>query len=80
MIKMILRINSWHLSMLVFCQFSFGALIFYSLSLSYSWTLRVFLEHSWSSVAYFGFGARRKRKSMKAKEDIGINIYNGFCL
>jgi len=32
--------------LVTFCQFSVGAL-FYSLSLSYSWRLRVSLEHFW---------------------------------
>lgn len=46
-------------------QFSFGALILFSHRLSYYWTLS-FLEHSWRSVAYLVFGARRQRKSKKA--------------
>ena len=52
----------------------------YILSLSYSWTLRVFLEHSWRNVAYLGFGVRRKMKNRKVKEDIEINNYNDFFL
>ena len=59
-----------------FCQFSFGAL---SLSLSYSWTLRVFLEHSWRSMPYLGFRATRQRKRKKVKENIKINNWK-FCL
>jgi len=42
--------------------------------------LRVFLEHSWRSVAYLGFGARRERKRRKVQEDIGIRSYNRFFL
>jgi len=49
-------------------------------SLSYSWTLKVFLEHSWRSLAHLGFGVRRKRKSRKEQGDNGINGYSGFCL
>jgi len=39
----------------------------YSLILSYSCTLRSFLEHFWSTLAYLGFGARRQRKVGKHK-------------
>ena len=31
-------------------------------------------------MAYLGFGERRKRKSGKVKEDIGIKNYNKFFL
>ena len=41
--------------LVTFCQLIFGALSLFSLSLSYSWTLRVFLWHSWRSVAYLVF-------------------------
>lgn len=61
-----------------FCHFSFRALIF--CSLSYSWTLRVFLEPSWRSVAYLGLEREGTRKREKAQEDIGINIYCKFFL
>ena len=47
---------------MAFCQFIFGAL-FYSLILSYSYTLREFLKNSWSTLAYIGFRERRKRKA-----------------
>lgn len=49
-------------------------------SLSYYCTLRVFLEHSWSIVAYLGIGVRKERKSRKAQGDNGINNYNMFSL
>jgi len=65
---------------MAFHQFCFGALIFY---LSLSHTLRhleLFLENSWRSVAYLGFGVRRQRKRRKAQEDIEINNYNRFFL
>ena len=41
-----------------------------------------FLEHSWRSVAYLGFGERRERerKSRKVQEDIGIDNDNGVSL
>jgi len=42
-------------------QFSFGVLSFLSLSLSYSWTLRVFLEHS-------GIGSRKAKKVRGIKD------------
>ena len=49
-----------------FCEFNFGALIFYSLSLSYSWKLRVSLEHSWRVLHTWSFRAIRKKKSKKS--------------
>lgn len=61
-----------------FCQFSFGALILFSLS--YSWTLRVFLEHSWRVWHTWMLGTRRQRKSRKEQEGIGIRSYNSFFL
>jgi len=66
LIKWILRI-SWQalgsrffsgLVSITFCQLKFGALPLFSLS--HSWSLRVFLEHS-------SFGARKEKKA-KAKE------------
>ena len=45
-------------------QFSFGALSLFSLSLSYSWTLRIFLEH-------FGIGARKENKARGRKDQVG---------
>ena len=44
-----------------FCQFNFGALSLFSLSLSHSWTLRVFLEH-------FGIGSRKEKEARGRKE------------
>ena len=52
-------------------QFSFGAL-------SYSWLLRVFLEHSWRVWHTWILGARRQRKNMKEQEGININNYIRF--
>lgn len=52
----------------------------YFLSLSYSWILRVFLEHSWRVCHTFIFGARRQRKSRKVQEDIKIRNYIIFFL
>ena len=61
-------------------QFSFGSLSLSLFSLSYSWILRVFLEHSWRVWHTWIFGARRQRKGRKAQEDIGINNYNEIFL
>ncbi len=47
---------------MAFFQFIFGGL-FYSLILSYSYTLREFLKHSSSTLAYIGFREIRKRKA-----------------
>ena len=66
LIKRLLRISSYLLSV----QFWSSLFI---LSFLYSWTLRVSMEHSWRSVAYLVFGARRQRKCRKAQEDIRIN-------
>ena len=48
-------------------QFNFGALSLFSLSLSlsYSWIPKVFLEHSWRVKHTWSFRAIRKRKSSK---------------
>ena len=64
--------------LVTFCQFSVGTLSLFSLSLSYSWRLRVFLEKSWRVWHTWIFGARRQRKSRKVQEGIGINNYIGF--
>ena len=58
---------------------SFGGSLFYSLSLSYSWTLRFFLENSWRSVAYFRFGARRKTKVGMHKRTLESTTTSGFA-
>ena len=63
-----------------FFSFSLELFLIFSLSLSYSWTLIVFLEHSWRSVAYLRFRARKQRKSTKSQEDIQITNYKWFCL
>jgi len=60
--------------------FSFSLELYSILSLSYSCTLRVFLEHSCRILVCFGFGERRQRKCKKAQGDNGINKYNGFSL
>ena len=57
-------------------QFSFRALSLFSLS--YSWRLKVFLEHSWRVSHTWILGARRQRKSRKAQEGIEISSYNSF--
>ena len=57
--KRILRINT-----LTFVS-SILELSHYSLSLSHSWILRVFLESSWRVWHTWSFGARRKRKSKR---------------
>jgi len=72
LIKRLLR-TSWK----DFDMFCWSSLLF---SLSYSWTLRVFFEHSWRVWNTWSFLARRKRKSKKVQEGIGINNKNGFCL
>ena len=79
LIKRILRISSQLLLVISFCQFYLGSLSL-SYILSHSLGHKVFFENSWWSVVYLGFGSRRQRKSRKAKEDSGINNYNGFCL
>jgi len=56
-------------------KFSFGALSLFSLSLSYSWLFRVFLEHFWRVWHTWILGERRQRKSRKAQEGIGISNY-----
>jgi len=56
-----------------FGQFNFG-------TLSYSCILTVSLEHSSRVWHTWIFGERRKRKSTKAQEDIGINNYNEIFL
>ena len=78
-----MRINSWIFFNVIFLSVQFWNshfLLTLSISLSYSWKLRVFLStlegvwHTWS------FGATRKRKRRKAQEDIGINNYDVFFL
>lgn len=63
-----------------FYQISFIALILFSLSPSYSWTFKVFLEHSWRVWHTCMVRERRQRKSRKAQEDIENGSYNKFCL
>ena len=48
-------------------QFSFGALSLFSLSLSYSWLLRILLDHSWRVWHTWILGARRQRKSSNTR-------------
>jgi len=50
--------------LVTFCQFSFGALSLFSLSLTFSWTHRVFLEH-------FGIGARKAKKARESEDQAG---------
>ena len=47
--------------MVTFCQFIFGSLSLFFLSLSHSWTHRVFLEH-------FGIRSRKENKARESKE------------
>ena len=72
LIKWLLRI-SWQVFSYTYGSHSI-------LSLSYSWILRVFLENSWRSVAYLGFGERSKMKSREAQQDIGFNSYRWISL
>jgi len=66
--------------LVTFSQFYVGALPFsLSLSFSYSWILRVFLEHSWRVWHTWILGERRQRKSRKVKEGININNYIKFA-
>jgi hypothetical protein len=60
----------------------FGALfsLSLSLSLSYSWTLRVFLEHSWRSVAYLDLEQEGKGRAGKHKRTSGSTTTTGFFL
>ena len=53
--------------------FSFRLEIFSILLLSYSFSLRSFLENYWSTLEYIGFGERRQRKSRKCKGK-GVSI------
>jgi len=55
LIKMLMRISSWLLISLVL------ELSFYSLSLSYSWPLRVSVEHSGRSLA-LGIWSKKENK------------------
>ena len=71
--------------LVTFCQFNLVTLSHYSVSLSYSWILRVFLEH-------FGIGERkakegkRKQRSSRERQDqiatigfiAGINLHVYF--
>ena len=50
----------------------------YYFSLSYSWLLRYFFEHSWRVWHTWIPGARRKRKRRKSQEGIGIKSYIKF--
>ena len=59
--------------LVTFCQFNFGTL-FYSLSLSYSCTLRAFLDHAWSSLAFTRFGERRQRNVGSVREQVGQRL------
>ena len=54
--------------LVTFCQFTFGSLPLFSLS--YSWRLRVLLEHSWWVWHTWIIWARRKINSRKAEEGI----------
>jgi len=45
---------------------SFGGVFFYFLSLSYSWTLRVFLEHSWRSVVYLELWSKKAKEEQES--------------
>jgi len=65
--------------LVTFCQFSFGALSLFSLSLSHTLGDRVFLEHSWWVWHTWILGERRKRKSKKVQEGIKINNYIIFA-
>ena len=71
LIKRILRI-SWYLLSVQFWSYLF------IISLSYSWTLIFFLEHSWRVWHNWILGSRRKRKSMKVQEGINISNYIRF--
>ena len=64
--------------LVTFCQFSVGTLSHYSLSLSYCWRLRIFLQYSWRVWHTWIIGPRMQRKSRKAQEGIGINNYIRF--
>ena len=35
-------------------------------TLSYSWTLRFFLEHSWRSVAYLEFWSKKEKEEQES--------------
>ena len=68
--------NAYEDQLVTFCQFSFGALSLFSLS--YSWTLRVFLDN-------FGIGERKVKKARGIKYQTttigfiaGINLHVHF--
>lgn len=60
--------------MIDFCQFSFEALSLFSLT--YSWTLRVFLERSSIGSRKEKEGLRRQDKSKIRKGRVGSSGYN----
>ena len=70
-IKMLLRI-SCRIFLKTFCQFSFGALSVFSLSLSYSWTLRV----SWSILTLDQERKESKKKEEASKEEQESSNYS----
>ena len=60
LIKRLLRISGKGLVTVRLGHFSFGGTLFYSLS--YSLILKVFLEHSWRSVAYLEFWNKKAKE------------------